>query len=374
MSSEVKENTSFNTAAKMWAKYGEAYFPCEEAVDKLRPGQYTIETSQQRGVYFNEIKVNTDELMVLPDTASDKIIQQIEDFWTKKEKYGSFNFVWKRGFLLWGPPGSGKTTTIQLVANSIIEKDGICVFVKNPSVAATGLEVLRKIEPDRPVVVILEDIDAITQRFSESELLALLDGELQIQNVVFLATTNYPEKLDKRLVNRPSRFDVVQKIDYPNDAARRLYLGRKNPSLLTKTIETEENAEEVKKLKKSLDVRQADLFDIDNKLAEVKKKLTDNLGEVEKLELEESAKRLTKASEEKTLEVSELVEQVNTTSKSVLAIDHWVANTNKFSIAHLKELILSVELFDVPFETTLKRLRKMMDQKVSQNSDDYANI
>jgi hypothetical protein len=365
-------NTSTNTAAKMWAKYGDAYFPCEEAVGKLKAGQYTVESSPQRGIYFNTIQVNTDELMVLPDTSSDKIIGQIEDFWTKKERYKAFNFVWKRGFLLWGPPGSGKTTTIQLVAKNIIAKDGICVFVKNPAVAAAGLEVLRKIEPDRPVVVILEHIDAITQRHSDAELLALLDGELQIQNVAFLATTNYPEKLDKRLVNRPSRFDVVQKIDYPNEAARRMFLLRKNPELENRVIETNDPVL-VERAKKALEIAEQNVVTQNEAIAII----NDNLRVAEglsKVEFETALTKEKKALESAVTKATSAREEYDAITSSRKAIDMWVENTDKFSIAHLKELILSVELFDVPFETTVKRLRKMMDTKLSHQSGSETNI
>ena len=42
-----------NAGAKMWAVYGDAYSPCEKAVDVLPPGQFTIELSQERGIFFS---------------------------------------------------------------------------------------------------------------------------------------------------------------------------------------------------------------------------------------------------------------------------------------------------------------------------------
>jgi SpoVK/Ycf46/Vps4 family AAA+-type ATPase len=57
----------------------------------------------------------------------------------------------------------------------------------------------------------------------------MLDGETQIQNVVYVATTNYPERLDKRFVDRPSRFDTIRKIDMPNAEARKAYIKAKLP-------------------------------------------------------------------------------------------------------------------------------------------------
>jgi SpoVK/Ycf46/Vps4 family AAA+-type ATPase len=222
---------------------------------------------------------NFDELMRLPDSASEDIYQNIETFWTKEEHFRSFGFLWKRGILLWGPAGSGKTSTLQLISQSIVEKGGLSVYVSHPAVTAQGLAIFRRIEPDRPCVVMLEDLDAMISNHGEHEVLALLDGELQIDNVVFIATTNYPERLDKRIVNRPSRFDIVKLIGMPNAEAREMYLSRKN------------------------------------------KRLVDNPAE----------------------------------------LAQWVKESDQFSIAHLKELIVSVEVFEVSLDHAIKRLRKMMD-------------
>ena len=67
------------------------------------------------------------------------------------------------------------------------------------------------------------DIDAILEMYNESEVLNLLDGLDQVENIVSLATTNYPERLGARVINRPSRFDKRFKIPYPSAEARRVY-------------------------------------------------------------------------------------------------------------------------------------------------------
>jgi SpoVK/Ycf46/Vps4 family AAA+-type ATPase len=53
--------------------------------------------------------------------------------------------------------------------------------------------------------------------------LNILDGVDQVDKVVFLATTNYPEVLGARILNRPSRFDKRFKIGHPNAESRKLY-------------------------------------------------------------------------------------------------------------------------------------------------------
>jgi SpoVK/Ycf46/Vps4 family AAA+-type ATPase len=268
--------------ASMWAKQGTSFFPCDEAVKQLLPAQYEICSSQSAGIYFKQANSKFDELIKLPDSASESIVEAVATFWKKEEHFRKFGFLWKRGILLWGPPGSGKTCTLQQVSQHIIDEGGIAVYATHPGTTAAGLGIMRRIEPVRPIVVMMEDLDAMIQQFGEADVLALLDGELQIDNVVFIATTNYPERLDKRIVNRPSRFDIVKLIDMPNEEARRVYLTAKNDRL------TEEgNADE---------------------------------------------------------------------------LDKWVRGTNRYSIAHLKELIVSVEVFEVDLDKALKRLGKMIDQ------------
>lgn len=228
--------------ASMWAVHGDSFTPCASSTKALQEGYYTIDVSQDVGIYFKKITINNDDLLELPDSSSDFIVKNVESFWKKEEKFRELGFLWKRGILMWGPPGSGKTSTLHLVAKRVVDLKGLVIYVNNPLIAAGGLAILRKIEPKRPIVVILEDIDAIAQQFGESNLLALLDGELQIDNVIFIATTNYPERLDKRLINRPSRFDIIKKIGMPNEESRRLYLTKKHPRFnkeLSKDLEKE---------------------------------------------------------------------------------------------------------------------------------------
>lgn len=278
----LKEN------ARLWAKVGDAYFPADQTIDKLGAGQYSIEFSHNRGLYFVDKPINLDELLILPDSASEEIIENIKQFWDKEQMFRTLGFLWKRGVLLYGPAGSGKTSTLQLIIKEIVDRGGIAVYVKQPKLTASGLEMLRRIEPTRPVVVLVEDIDAIQQNYGEADLLAMLDGDLQIDNVVFIATTNYPEKLDKRLVNRPSRFDIVRKIGMPTAEARAVYLAARNKRL----IEDEEEFEK------------------------------------------------------------------------------WVEQTDGFSIAHLKELIVSVEALDASFDETIARLRIMMETTPDSEDDE----
>lgn len=264
--------------AKMWSVNGQAYFPSDYTVTGLPPGYYVVEHSN-RGYYFYKTPMNLDDLMVLPDSASEDILDQIEYFWTREKQFRDLGFLWKRGIMLHGPAGGGKTSTLQLLSKRIIEKGGLSVYLKNPHNTSRGLEILRRIEPNRPIIVLMEDIDALIKDYGESEILAILDGELQIDNVVFVATTNYPEDLDKRLINRPSRFDIVMNIGMPTAAAREIYLKTKNPRLQKDSHELERWVKEsrgfsVAHLKEMILAVEALGEDIDDVMLRLKKMMT----------------------------------------------------------------------------------------------------
>lgn len=224
---------------RMWSVVGDSYYPCDKTENKLPPGQYLPMFSEHRGIFFIKKAVNLDELLVLPDSETTYVIDAITDFWKREKAFRSHGFLWKRGMLMWGPPGSGKTSCLQQLSKLIIDNGGLSVYCTSPVITAEALRILRRIEPKRPVIVMIEDIDAVINRHGEPDLLALLDGELQIDNVVYIATTNYPEELDPRFIQRPSRFDEVIYIGMPSDAAREVFLKSKNPRLAKKGNEEE---------------------------------------------------------------------------------------------------------------------------------------
>jgi hypothetical protein len=281
-------NAATDFGVSRWAERGELFYGVGETRSKLPAGLYRCAMVDGIGAALIRQRVETDKLLELPDDAGASILAEFAQFWTIADKFRQRGYLHKRGFLLWGPPGSGKTSTLQLmIAKLIAELDGIVLLLEDPHTAAACLQIARKIEPARPMIAVMEDIDALVSRHGEQEYLALLDGEAQVDNIVFLSTTNYPERLDPRFVDRPSRFDTIRHIDMPSAAARRMYLEIKEPGLTPEELEA------------------------------------------------------------------------------------WVARSDGFSVAHLKELIVAVKCFGQPLEDVVKRLEAMRERR--SRSDEHPN-
>ena len=217
-----------NPIAKQWAEVSRGIFsPAEKTIDRLPSGVYGAGWDQSSNLLFILRKIITDELVSLPDTPAERVLQSIDVFWGSKARFLDKRQVFKRGILLWGDAGGGKTALIMQMTNDLIKRDGIVFYVDSPIVATQLLETFRRVEPDRHLICILEDLDEMVVKYGEHAILSLLDGETQIDSCVFIATTNYPEKLAKRIIRRPSRFDEVIKVGMPSDSARRAYLRSK---------------------------------------------------------------------------------------------------------------------------------------------------
>ncbi|MBI2804011.1 MAG: ATP-binding protein [Planctomycetes bacterium] len=198
---------------------------------RLPPGAYGCTLNQYGDVQLMTRDLQVDDLIDFADSLPAKILHEIENFWDLGENFQKHGYLHRRGYLLYGPQGSGKSSVVHQVVHRIVKAGHVAVFCEHPGFLTRAMEVFRRIEPDRPVVCLFEDIDAIIEIHGDSELLQWLDGSHQINKVINIATTNYPERLDRRIVSRPRRFDRIIKIEAPTSAIREAYFRRKLPDL-----------------------------------------------------------------------------------------------------------------------------------------------
>ena len=198
-------------------------------LQKIEPGIYTVDFSRDHGIYCKKMDIKSDELFVFSDSISEKLLKEINNFWEKSERYKQNNLVHKRGILLEGFPGTGKSSIISILCKEIISKGGVVFKINGIRNLDTYFEFIRygfrEIQPETPVVTILEDLDQYEE--IESELLDFLDGKTHLDHHVVIATTNNTELIPDTFL-RPSRIDLKIEVPLPSEQTRREYFKFKN--------------------------------------------------------------------------------------------------------------------------------------------------
>jgi AAA+ superfamily predicted ATPase len=213
------------------------YEACGTTFRKLPAGAYVCSLNQYGEPQLLAKDLQVDDLIDFANSLPSQILVEIENFWSLGDKFQRYGYLHRRGYLLYGPQGSGKSSVVHQVVHRIIKAGHVAVFCEHPGVLTRTMELFRKIEPDRPLVCMFEDIDAIIEMHGDSELLQWLDGSHQINKVINIATTNYPERLDRRIVSRPRRFDRIIKIEAPAAHIRETYLKKKLPELVADELQ-----------------------------------------------------------------------------------------------------------------------------------------
>lgn len=204
----------------------------------LHPGAYKFSydgMSDRR--LFKEFDPKSDQILELPSPEYTRVVNEMRQFLSPeiKKKFAETGFLYKRSALLHGLPGTGKTVIVTRVMRDVINAGGICIFAQDPRTVPLAFEVLNDLQPETLVLVVFEEIDGMIDHFGDGPFLSLLDGEIQKQNVMYLATTNFIETIPPRLL-RPGRFASVIQVNYPNLAARDTYFNDKLGKLVNKNV------------------------------------------------------------------------------------------------------------------------------------------
>lgn len=190
------------------------------------------------GIYSHEYsKSSTPERLVPMDLRDDKYIElidslteldeSIEQFVNNKSIYEDSCSSYKLGVLLFGPPGSGKTSYMREFIRK--RKDAIVIFMDGvPS--RNFLQKLESSTKNRLKIVVFEEAVSLLEDSSDiRDMLDFLDGSKSLSNTVYFLSTNYPESIPENVV-RNGRIDLFVRVDFPNEKARHklieLYLKR----------------------------------------------------------------------------------------------------------------------------------------------------
>jgi hypothetical protein len=132
----------------------------------------------------------------------------------------------KRGVLLYGPPGVGKTHTVRYLTSSLVDTTVIQLTGNALHLIAEACSVARALQP---AMVVIEDVDLIAEDRGMHpgqhpllfQLLNEMDGLAEDADVVFVLTTNRADLLEPALAARPGRVDQAVELRLPDAAARR---------------------------------------------------------------------------------------------------------------------------------------------------------
>lgn len=167
------------------------------------------------------------ESVVLDVGVAEGIVQDLVDFIGNPQWYSQRGVPYRRGYLLHGPPGCGKSSFITALAGKL--ECVVCVL--NLSEKGLTDDRLNHLMNTAPVqsIILLEDIDAAfvsrdesksvksaydgANRVTLSGLLNCLDGVTSTEARILFMTTNYLDRLDPALI-RPGRVDVQEYIGY----------------------------------------------------------------------------------------------------------------------------------------------------------------
>ncbi|XP_051870455.1 mitochondrial chaperone BCS1 isoform X2 [Pristis pectinata] len=165
--------------------------------------------------------------VVLERGISEKIIQDVKDFIGNPKWYTDRGIPYRRGYLLYGPPGCGKSSFITALAGEL--EYSICLLsLSDRSLTDDRLNHLLSVAPQQSIIL-LEDVDAAfisrdlakenptmyqgMGRLTFSGLLNALDGVASTEARLVFMTTNHLDRLDPALI-RPGRVDFKQFVGY----------------------------------------------------------------------------------------------------------------------------------------------------------------
>ncbi|CAD6573434.1 MAG: hypothetical protein ASARMPREDX12_006022 [Alectoria sarmentosa] len=169
------------------------------------------------------------EDVILDQSLKDGLTRDVEGFFDHRDDYKQFDVPWKRGIILHGLPGNGKTISVKALMHGLATRpDPIpTLYVKSTAgeyVTIYGIrQIFKKARKTAPCLLIFEDLDSMITEDTRSFFLNEVDGLESNDGIMMIGSTNYLEKLDAGITKRPSRFDRKYHFDLPAAPERARY-------------------------------------------------------------------------------------------------------------------------------------------------------
>ncbi|MBZ0297987.1 MAG: ATP-binding protein, partial [Anaerolineae bacterium] len=163
------------------------------------------------------------EDIVLPAQLKSEIVEDVESFFRKGiDVYRRLNLKPFRKLLLAGVPGTGKTMICNALAKWALNEGYLVIYVSSAQrrqgdpYGSTFAKIEHALSvaaySQYPALIMLEELDAYLHPEEKALVLNVLDGSeasINDKGTLLVATTNYPEAIDERVLKRPGRLDRI---------------------------------------------------------------------------------------------------------------------------------------------------------------------
>jgi len=182
------------------------------------------------GTIIERKKQYTWDDIFLPENVKNSIKLNVEGFLSQSENLKKLGAKRRRGIILAGPPGTGKSLVGKVLSDTLGKVSFMWVsprHIEKPGSFESILSLARFLSP---TVLFFEDIDLYAENRHHNgwmglgELMNQLDGASENQNIVTIATTNQLEVIEKALRNRPGRFDRVIELEAMEESCRQKFI------------------------------------------------------------------------------------------------------------------------------------------------------
>jgi len=187
-----------------------------------------IEKQERLHVTFSQIKPILDKDIILGEKHVRLLTRNILDLYNRKEILEANGIPAKRGVLLFGPPGTGKTFACRYLCSRL---PGVTKFFVSGSTLPNVGAVFSLARLYQPSIIFMEDADLIfSQRDMNAhgtilgELMDQMDGMKNKENVSVVMTTNAIDRIEDALKNRPGRVSQCIYMGEPDAGLRKRYL------------------------------------------------------------------------------------------------------------------------------------------------------
>lgn len=185
--------------------------------------------SKDRKLYMSVMGTKWSDVVLSP-SVKEGIITDITTFFDSEEMYTSLNIPWKRGIILHGTPGNGKTLSIKALINTLESRERKIpsLYVKSFDNCSYGPKhsiraIFRHARTMAPCLLIFEDLDSLVTKKIRAYFLNEVDGLESNDGICMIGSTNHLNTLDPAIAKRPSRFDRKYHFGLPGLAEREAY-------------------------------------------------------------------------------------------------------------------------------------------------------